>query len=606
MKPARRGLAWHSSRAWQPAEEPISVGGACPFNEDLAIEPVGSNRFVMSNSASEKFFVGVDVGTGSARAGVFDVHGKMKGTASAPIQIWKPATDFVEQSSDDIWSRCCEVVRAAVAQAGIAAEAVAGVGFDATCSLVVLDVEGRPLSASPSGDDQQNVIVWMDHRAVEQADRINGTGHEVLRYVGGVISPEMESPKLLWLKERLPETWKRAAHFFDLPDFLTYRATGDIGRSLCSLVCKWTYLGHKRDTGDLGGWSDSYWQQIGLGDLVAENYRRIGTTIRPMGAPVGNGLSDQAAKELGLNMGTAVGASIIDAHAGGLGVLGAVDNGETLTPEVLNSRIALIAGTSSCQMAVSQEPRFIPGVWGPYSSAMIPGLWLTEAGQSATGAALDHVIYGHGAYPEANKRAEAEGCSIFDYLNRRVTELQKEQGLSFQSELTDELHVYPDFHGNRSPLADPTLRGMVSGLKLSAGVDDLALLYLATIQAIAYGLRHILEEMDAKGYAICKIFACGGGLKNEVFLREHASVTGCELVLPQEPEAVLLGAAVLGAVASGVFSDILDAMKSMNAGADHVLPEGGSVAEFHDRKYKVFRRMHDDQMAYRQLMAGGK
>ena len=576
------------------------------INVDLASEPVGGNRFVMSKTPSEKFFVGVDVGTGSARAGVFDATGNIKGSASAPIQIWKPATDFVEQSSDDIWARCCEVVRTALAQAGIAPEAVAGLGFDATCSLVVLDAEGRPVSASPSGDDRQNVIVWMDHRAVEQAHRINATEHEVLRYVGGVISPEMESPKLLWLKEHLPETWKRAAHFFDLPDFLTYRATGDIGRSLCSLVCKWTYLGHKRNAGDLAGWSDSYWKQIGLGDLVAEDYRRLGTTIRPMGAPVGNGLSKQAANELGLNVGTAVGASIIDAHAGGLGVLGAVEKGETLTPEVLNSQIALIAGTSSCQMAVSQEPRFIPGVWGPYYSAMIPGLWLTEAGQSATGAALDHVIYSHGAYPEANKRAEAEDLSIFDYLNQKLAALQKEQGLSSQSELTGELHVYPDFHGNRSPLADPTLRGMVSGLKLSAGVDDLALLYLATIQAIAYGLRHILEEMDAKGYTISKIFACGGGLKNNVFLREHASATGCELVLPKEPEAVLLGAAILGAVAAGVFTDILDAMKSMNASADHVHPAKGLVAEYHDRKYKVFRRMHDNQIAYRHLMARGE
>jgi ribulose kinase len=78
------------------------------------------------------------------------------------------------------------------------------------------------------------------------------------------------------------------------------------------------------------------------------------------------------------------------------------------------------------------------------------------------------------------------------------------------------------------------------------------------------------------------------------------------LVLPKEPEAVLLGAAVLGAVAAGVFTDILDAMKSMNAGADRIHPDKGSAAEYHDRKYKVFRRMHDDQMAYRHLMARGK
>src|ERR1700736_2705385 len=143
---------------------------------------------------------------------------------------------------------------------------------------------------------------------------------------------------------------------------------------------------------------------------------------------------------------------------------------------------------------------------------------------------------------------------------------------SIRAELTQELHVYPDFHGNRSPRANPTLRGMLSGLKLSAGVDDLALIYLATIQAIAYGLRHILEEMDAKGYAISKIFACGGGLKNDVFLREHANITGCELLLPREPEAVLLGAAILGAVASGVYPNILEAMKSMNAADKRIEP----------------------------------
>ena len=179
-------------------------------------------------------YLGVDVGTGSARAGVFDARGVMLAAASEPIQLWRPQGDFVEQSSDDIWAACCRAVRAAIADANVAPAGVRGIGFDATCSLAAVDAHGRPVSISPTGRDEQNVVVWMDHRAIPQAARINATGHAVLRYVGGVISPEMQTPKLLWLRENLPATWRRAARFFDLPDYLTYRATGDDTRSLCT------------------------------------------------------------------------------------------------------------------------------------------------------------------------------------------------------------------------------------------------------------------------------------------------------------------------------------------------------------------------------------
>lgn len=558
----------------------------------------------MPNSSPDSFFVGVDVGTGSVRAALFDAHGTMHGSASAPIQIWRPESDFVEQSSTDIWAKCCDTVRQSVQQAGVSKDAVRGLGFDATCSLVALDLKGKPVSVSPSGNDEQDVIVWMDHRAVKQAERINRSGHEVLNYVGGTISPEMESPKILWLKENLGASWKRTAHFFDLPDFLTFRATGDTGRSLCSLVCKWTYLGHKRNGNDRAGWSDSYWSEIGLGELVEERYSRIGTRVRAMGEPIGDGLSPGAAKEFGLLPGTAVGASIIDAHAGGLGVLGVTDEGQPLDGPVLETRLAIIAGTSSCHMAVSREPRFIPGCWGPYYSAMIPGYWLTEGGQSATGALVDHIIYSHAAFPGAKQQADTEGQSIFEFLNRHLLTLKERRGLANLAELTADLHLYPDFHGNRSPRANPNLRGMISGLKLSAGIDDLALQYLATIQAIAYQVRHIIEEMNRKGYRIQTMFACGGGRKNEIFLSEHADITGCSLILPREPEAVLLGAAILGAVASGVYPSVLEAMKAMSGTGQTIAPGRGDVRDYHEKKYRVYHRMYDDQLAYRGLMEG--
>ncbi len=542
------------------------------------------------------YFIGIDVGTGSARAGLFTAAGALVAHHSREIKIWRPAPDFVEQSSEDIWSAIVECVRATLQKSGVRPEEVGGLGFDATCSLVAVDAEGRPVTVSPEGRDEQNIIVWMDHRALAETDRVNAAGDfPVYEFVGGKISPEMQTPKLLWLKTHLPESWARAAYFFDLPDYLTYRATGATVRSLCSMTCKWTYLAHEAEAGR-GGWCAPFLEAVGLGDLVAEDYRRVGADIRPIGSSVGQGLGSEAAAEFGLVPGTPVGVSIIDAHAGGIGMIGMKLPGET--EEHLDRRLALIGGTSSCHMVVSRDKRPIPGVWGPYWSAMVPGYWLNEGGQSATGALVDHVISNHGASALAKETARGEGCSIYEFLNRRLVALA---GGSDLAGLTRDLHVCPYFHGNRSPRANPHLVGMISGLRLSAGIDDLALLYLATIQAIAYGTRHIIEAMNEAGYRIDTLLCCGGGTKNPVFLQQHADITGCRLVLPAEPEAVLLGAAMLGAVASGACPTLEEAMGAMSRPGQIIAPDLRTRG-YHAAKYRVFHRLYQDQLAYRSLM----
>lgn len=542
----------------------------------------------MSNA---NVFLGVDVGTGSVRAALFDARGARLGLGVQPFDTYRPAEDHVEQSSDEIWAAAGQAIRHALDNSGLPASAVAGMGFDATCSLVVLDAADRPVSVSPDADSGHDVIVWMDHRAVEQAEHINALGHPVLRYVGGVISPEMQTPKLLWLRQRRPDAFERAARFLDLPDFLSYRATGRDTRSLCTTVCKWTYVGHE------GRWDESYFERVGLPELARDGFARIGKQMRPMGERVGS-LRPQAASELGLTVGTSVAVSIIDAHAGGLGLLGIPLGG----PVDFDTRLALIGGTSSCHMAVAPEPRFIDGIWGPYYSAMVPGLWLTEGGQSATGALIDHVVRGHARSAELQARAQEQGTTIYALLNEVLAELAR--GQPFLSGLTRELHVYPDFHGNRSPLADPTLRGMISGLRLSDSVESLALVYLATVQALALGTRHIVERMNAHGYRIDTLIACGGDTKNPLFVREHADATGCRVVMPEEPEAVLLGAAMLGAVAAGEYADVPGAMRAMSRPGVVIEPGRGEVEAYYAGKYRVFARMAGDQLVYRGLMGG--
>ncbi|GCE82559.1 FGGY-family carbohydrate kinase [Komagataeibacter diospyri] len=536
--------------------------------------------------------IGIDVGTGSARAGIFTLGGYRLGAGSTPTRTWQPRAGYMQQSSANIWRAVCDSVAIAMPMARDAAgEAldVRGIGFDATCSLVVVGPDGQPLSIDADGAPGQDVILWMDHRAMAEAAEINAGHHDVLRYVGGVISPEMETPKLLWLKRHLPDVFAHAALFLDLPDYLTWRATGASSRSRCSTVCKWTYLAHENR------WDDTYFRAIGLGVLADEGYRRIGTNIKALGERVGYGLDARAAMELGLPVGTPVAVSAIDAHAGGIGVMGGTTDNE---PSAFNQRLALIGGTSSCHMAISSLPRFVSGVWGPYRDAMLPDMWLNEAGQSATGSLIDFIITTHPATPALRQQAENEGRTIYQVLNDLLAETEGNRPAGM---LTEDLHVMPDFHGNRSPHADPTLRGMISGLVLSATAHDLALLYLATIQALAYGTRDIITVLNRQGYAIDTIVATGGGTKNPVFVREHANATGCRIVLPEEPDSVLLGSAILGAVAAGAYPSIRAAMTSMTRIRAEIRPSAGSAA-FHARKYAVFTQMYADQIRYRQIM----
>ena len=92
--------------------------------------------------------------------------------------------------------------------------------------------------------------------------------------------PFPQTPKLLWLKRHHPLAWSSAAHFFDLPDYLTWRCTGrPERRSLCSAVCKWTYEVDAA-TGKDKGWSGDFFRRAGMGELAEEGFKRLGTDVR--------------------------------------------------------------------------------------------------------------------------------------------------------------------------------------------------------------------------------------------------------------------------------------------------------------------------------------
>ncbi|XP_019181003.1 PREDICTED: FGGY carbohydrate kinase domain-containing protein-like, partial [Ipomoea nil] len=271
--------------------------------------------------------------------------------------------------------------------------------------------------------------------------------------------------------------------------------------------------------------------------------------------------------------------------------------------EAICHRMVLVCGTSTCHMAVSQTKLFIPGVWGPYWSAMVPEYWLTEGGQSATGALLDHVIENHLASPHLANLAASQRISVFELMNNMLESMKNDLRSPYIAALTDDIHVLPDFHGNRSPIADPKSKGIVSGLTLDTSEKQLALLYLATVQGIAYGTRHIVEHCNANGHKIDMLLACGGLAKNPLFIQEHSDIIGYPIILPRENESVLLGAAILGAVASKKYATVREAMKALNAAGEVFYPsKDPKVKKYHDAKYRIFRQLYEQRLGHRSIM----
>jgi len=513
---------------------------------------------------SDVFYVGVDVGTGSARACIIDTNGIILALAERPITRHEIKPNHITQSSTEIWNAICFCVKSVIRDSGVDPSEVFGIGFDATCSLVVIDEkDDSPVGVGPDfSDNLENIILWMDHRAEKETNEINATNDPCLKYVGGQMSIEMELPKIKWLKHNLPGGIEKCK-FYDLPDYLTHKATGSEARSYCSTVCKQGFLPLGVENSKTG-WSEPFLRQVDLPELVEDSFRRLGGTPKTgtwlsAGEIVGK-LTEESAIQLGLTTECIVGSPVIDAYAGWIGTVAAhIDiPGSSKKPQDLNGtiesacgRLAAVAGTSTCHIAMTKEPCFVKGVWGPYKDVMAPGYWLAEGGQSCTGALLAHVLANHPAAQQLATQADASNLSKFDYLNLTLENLVISNKARSVVSLAKHWFFYGDFHGNRSPVADPRMRASIIGQSMDTSVNDLAIQYFSACEFIAQQTRQIVEEMEKGGHNISYIYMSGGQCRNGLLMRLLADCTGLPIVIPRYIDAaVVFGSALLGAVAS--------------------------------------------------------
>lgn len=327
-------------------------------------------------------------------------------------------------------------------------------------------------------------------------------------------------------------------------------------------------------------------------------------------------LSEKAASDMGLPAGIAIGSGVIDAYAGWIGTVGAKVNlrgdshldADKPKNDVSQAftRLAAVAGTSTCHLAMSEKPVFVNGVWGPYRDVLIPNYWLAEGGQSATGELLKYVVETHPAFQEAMSVAETFNANIYDYLNEHLAEMQEKINAPSISYLGRHFFFYGDLFGNRSPVANPDMKGSVIGLSNDKSIDGLALHYYGVMEFIALQTHQIIEQMNNAGHVISSIFMSGSQCQNPVLMSLMATACDMPVLIPRYVHAAVVhGAAMLGVKAAstdkeGKSEPLWDIMDRMSKPGKAVYPNKDQTEKLLlQAKYKVFLEQCKQQQEYR-------
>jgi D-ribulokinase len=204
------------------------------------------------------------------------------------------------------------------------------------------------------------------------------------------------------------------------------------------------------------------------------------------------------------------------------------------------------------------------------------------------------VLRVHPAWAAANEAARAEGLSLLSWLEQRV--LSRHPGISAAARDVARMHSILDLAGNRAPLADPALRGVLTGISLSEDLLSLERTYVAAVLGVAYGARRIFSALAQAGAGTSMIVISGGAAKSALVRQLLADATGLPVARPRVSEPVLLGAAMLGAVAAGRKPGLDAARADMVALGEIVRPAPGMTA-FHDWKFSAYCRLQDTERA---------
>lgn len=490
-------------------------------------------------------FLGLDLGTGSAKALLISGDGVVLGEGSASYRVRAPRPGWAETDPSEWWSACAAAVKKAVGELGGEVEAV---GLSGQMHGVVLsDAVGNPLRPA---------VLWADTRSGGRLADYRGLDAGLLDALANPPAAGMTGPTLLWLRDGESEVYRSAAFALQPKDWIRLRLTGQAFSEPSDASATLLYDLEK------DGWSDGVVEALGLRrDLLAP--------IVPSGSVAGE-ISHEAADRFGLREGLAVAAGAADAAAAALG-------SGVLEPGIVQLTVGTGGQILAPKNAAEPDPNRLTHLYrsavggdAARDGARTPGRFYALAAVQNAGLALRWALRVLGisswkeAYREAfSVEAGAGGVLFLPYLS-----------------------------GERTPHFDPEARGAWVGLGLS---HERPHLLRAAFEGVAYALREALEALEAAGVPASELRLAGGGTLREPWRAMLADVLERPLlVLPNSvsQNASARGAALLAGVAGGAFESVAHTSALSPEPEGAVEPGNpGAYAEAYARYKELYGRL---------------
>jgi L-ribulokinase len=535
----------------------------------------------MAKSQAKRYAIGVDYGTNSVRAVIFDVadgaevgsHVYHYPSGEQGILLDGRDPNLARQNPADYIEGFYESVRGAVeaaqTQAGFKVERVAGLGVDTTGSTPMpVDRQGMPLALQPEYRDElaAQAWLWKDHtshaEAAELTEKARKARLPYLAKCGGGYSSEWFWSKILHCRRTAPRVFKAAYSWIELSDFVPAFITGNLDphtapRNICA-------AGHKAMYNPAWGGLPSK-KYLASVDPVLAALRDRYAEARGANECAG-GLAEEVARKVGLPAGLPVAVGLLDAHAGGVG--------SGIKPGTL----VKIIGTSTCDMLVvplEEKLADVPGVAGIVPGSIIPGMYGIEAGQSAVGDIFNwfarHLAASHAGNGESHTSLALEAARL----------RPGESGL-----------VALDWNnGNRNILIDPLLTGLLVGQTLHTTAAEI---YRALVEATAFGALTIINRIEEYGVEVKEVVNCGGiAEKSSLVMQIYADVCNRPMKISRAPQTCALGAAIFGAVVGGAYRTAEQAQRKMAGTRPTVYRPQRAAAAVYAQLYQIYRTLHD-------------